>query len=80
MKITTLLLGFGASVVVSLTTSLILIALNGRRHKSKFKCDMCGKKYSKSDNDEFMVRGDILCKACYGAFMAPYKIERKVDE
>lgn len=79
MKITTFLLGFGVSFVVSLTTALILIALNGRRNKGKFKCDMCGKRYSESD-DEFMVRNDILCKSCYSAFMAPYKIERKVDE
>ena len=80
MKITAFLLGFGASFVVSSATLLILIALNGRRNKGKFKCDICGKRYSKSNNDEFIVRNDLLCKTCYGAFMAPYKIERAVDE
>lgn len=80
MKITAFLLGFGTSFAVSSVTVFILIALNGRRNKGKFKCDMCGERYSKCDNEQFIVKNDIFCKSCYGAFMAPYKIERKDNE
>lgn len=77
MKVNVFLLGFSISFGVAFLSLFVLICIHAKRHKNEFRCDGCGQWFSLDNNAYYVVKNEMLCKSCYSAMKAPYKVEKK---
>lgn len=57
----------------------VVVHLRERKNKDTFRCDGCGKRFSLDIHGYYICENEMMCKYCYAALKAPYKMEPKQD-
>lgn len=76
MKVVKVILWFSAIYALF---SFLLILIESKKNEGTFKCDCCGRRFEISTKNFYLTKDEIICEKCYGATLAPYKIEPEMN-